>query len=309
MFKFQWKRLGLVAGLSFTLLAAGCGGADQENGGQTDTDGNAEVNYGKELGYEIIGIEPGAGVVKATEKALEEYENLNNWEVRTSSSGAMATTLGQAIKSEKPIIVTGWTPHWKFAKYDLKYLEDPKGVFGKEEVIKTMVRKGLKEDKPNAYKILDQFNWTTEDMESVMLAREEGASIEEAAKTWVKDNEDKVAEWIKGTKKVDGEEIELVFVEWDSEIASTNVIGEVLRNQGFEVKLTPLDNAIMWQSVAKGEADGTVAAWLPATHGDLYEQYKDDLVDLGENLKGAKIGLVVPEYMEIDSIEDLQPAK
>ena len=48
-----------------------------------------------------------------------------------------------------------------------------------------------------------------------------------------------------------------------------------------------------------------VAAWLPGTHGDLYEQYKDELIDLGPNLEGAKIGLVVPEYMDIDSIEDL----
>ncbi|NAP01161.1 glycine/betaine ABC transporter, partial [Halomonas sp. MG34] len=32
-----------------------------------------------------------------------------------------------------------------------------------------------------------------------------------------------------------------------------------------------------------------------------------DFVDLGANLDGAKIGLVVPEYMEdINSIEDLK---
>lgn len=311
MFKLNWKHLGLTVGLSLTLFAAGCG--SNNDAGETNKDNddkaNQEVNIGKEVGYKIIGIEAGAGVVKATENALEEYDNLKGWKVDTSSSGAMATALGQAIKKEEPIIVTGWTPHWKFAKYDLKYLEDPKEVYGGEESIKTMVRKDLEKSAPNAYKILDNFHWTPEDMESVMLAREEGTSIEDAAKTWVKENEEKVNEWIDGIGQADGEEIELVYVEWDSEIASTNVIGEVLRQQGVKVKLTPLDNAIMWQSVANGEADGMVAAWLPATHGDLYEEYKDQLVDLGNNLEGAKIGMVVPAYVDIDSIEDLEPAK
>ena len=41
------------------------------------------------------------------------------------------------------------------------------------------------------------------------------------------------------------------------------------------------------------------------THAEQYKQYKDKLDDLGENLKGAKLGIVVPSYMDVDSIEDL----
>ncbi|WP_245975378.1 glycine betaine ABC transporter substrate-binding protein [Oceanobacillus chungangensis] len=59
--------------------------------------------------------------------------------------------------------------------------------------------------------------------------------------------------------------------------------------------------------MANGEADASLAPWLPVTHGAFYEQYQEDIVILGENLTGAKIGFVVPEYMDIDSIEDLQP--
>ena len=65
----------------------------------------------------------------------------------------------------------------------------------------------------------------------------------------------------------DGQEIELAYVEWDSEVASTHVIGKVLEDLGYDVKLTPLDNAVMWQAVATGEADAMVSAWLPVTHG------------------------------------------
>ncbi|GIP64236.1 hypothetical protein J32TS6_27910 [Virgibacillus pantothenticus] len=154
----------------------------------------------KQAGQNITGIEPGAGVVAASEKAVEDYENLSDWTVQTSSSGAMATELGSAIENEEEIVVTGWTPHWKFAKYDLKYLEDPKGSFGEAETIETMVREGLEEDMPNAYKILDQFNWTTEDMEAVMLEISDGAEPTEAAANWVKENQDKVEEWTKGVE-------------------------------------------------------------------------------------------------------------
>lgn len=101
-------------------------------------------------------------------------------------------------------------------------------------------------------------------------------------------------------------DVNLAYVEWDTEIASTNVVGQVLEDLGYNVTLTPLDNAIMWEAVSKGEADGMVAAWLPNTHAPQYEKYKNDLDELGENLTGAKIGLVVPSYMDVNSIEDLK---
>ena len=150
----------------------------------------------KEADQKITGIEPGAGVVQAAEKAVEEYDNLSDWEVVTSSSAAMAQSLGDSIDSEDEIIVTGWSPHWKFQKYDLKYLDDPKGVFGEEEHINTFARKGLEEDSPKAYEILDSFEWSTEEMEKVMLDIQEGSEPSEAAEKWVEDNSDKVKEII-----------------------------------------------------------------------------------------------------------------
>ncbi len=67
-------------------------------------------------------------------------------------------------------------------------------------------------------------------------------------------------------KNSDSKEVNLAYVEWDTEIASTNVVGQVLEDLGYDVTLTPLDNAIMWEAVSKGEADGMVDAWLPHTH-------------------------------------------
>src|SRR5690606_18276306 len=104
----------------------------------------------------IIGIEPGAGVMMTTEAAMEAY-GLADWTLVESSSAAMASELLKAYQEERPIIVTGWTPHWKFAKMELKYLEDPLGIYGGDERIHTIVRKGLDQDHPDAYQFLDRF--------------------------------------------------------------------------------------------------------------------------------------------------------
>jgi glycine betaine/proline transport system substrate-binding protein len=143
----------------------------------------------------IVGIEPGAGVVSAAEKTVEEYPNLSDWNLMTSSGGAMTTELANAVKNEKEIVITGWSPHWMFSRYDLKYLEDPKGTMGGEESIHTMVRHGLKEDMPEVYNVLDNFSWELEDIEGMMLEIENGTDPVQAARDWMDANEETVNSW------------------------------------------------------------------------------------------------------------------
>lgn len=152
---------------------------------------------GASLDYTIIGIEPGAGLMMSTEKAFDEYGLREKWTLLESSSAAMTQQLEKAYADQKPIVVTGWTPHWKFAKMDLEYLEDPKNVYGGDEQIHTVARKGLQEDQPEAYAFLDAFNWTPDDMADVMIQIQEGKTPEDAAKQWVEQNPNKVAAWIK----------------------------------------------------------------------------------------------------------------
>lgn len=159
-----------------------------------DVDSIADLT--DEANQTITGIEPGAGVVASAEEAVEVYDNLSDWQVLTSSSGAMTTELGTSIANEEEIVITGWTPHWMYQSYDLKNLEDPEGVMGEEETINTMVRTGLQEDMPEAYQILDNFYWEMDDMESVMMAINEGADPQAAAQAWVDENQDTVDEWL-----------------------------------------------------------------------------------------------------------------
>ena len=145
----------------------------------------------------ITGIEPGANTMEITENLATDYPNLSDWSVAASSSGAMTVALGQAYENEEDIVVVGWSPHWKFAKYDLKYLEDPKEAYGTTESIHTVTRLGLDKDKPEAFELLDNFYWTSEDSETVMKAISEGTDPKDAARDWIEANEDTVEGWKK----------------------------------------------------------------------------------------------------------------
>lgn len=145
---------------------------------------------------EIIGIDPGAGLMLKTNDVVKEY-GLEEYDLIESSDAAMVAALSDALANEEPIIVTGWSPHWKFGRWDLKYLEDPKLTYGGDEQIHTIVRKGLQKDHPEAYKFLDNFNWAPEDMEELMnMNQEEGTDPYENAKIWMEENEDKVNAWL-----------------------------------------------------------------------------------------------------------------
>ena len=61
-----------------------------------------------------------------TEQVIEDYK-LTDLELMESSGAMMTAVLQDKINKKEWVAVTGWTPHWKFGKWDLKYLKDPKG--------------------------------------------------------------------------------------------------------------------------------------------------------------------------------------
>ncbi|OHV11913.1 glycine betaine ABC transporter substrate-binding protein [Kushneria phosphatilytica] len=155
-------------------------------------------DHADEFNDKITGIDPGAGIMSKTEDAIDAY-GLSNMSLTSGSGATMTAALDSAIKNKEPIVVTGWTPHWMFSRYDLKYLDDPKKVYGGAEEIDTIARKGLKQDMPGAYCILDNFKWTPEQMGEVMLMnRKDGSDPYQDAKKWVQNHEDVVNQWTRG---------------------------------------------------------------------------------------------------------------
>ncbi len=143
----------------------------------------------------ITGIDPGAGIMKATAKSVESYGL--EYEVIQSSEAAMLTALDKAYRDKKPILVTGWSPHWMFAKYDLKYLEDSKKAFGEAEQLHTVANKEFTKNNPEVVKMLKAFKLDDKqigDLESLIT---EGMEPEAAATKWIADNRALVDSWLK----------------------------------------------------------------------------------------------------------------
>ena len=159
-----------------------------------------EINSIEELkdqaNQTIIGVEPGAGVVIVAEEALKEYPNLADWTVDSSSSAVMTIALKQAIEAKEEIVVTGWSPHWIFDKYELKYLADPAGAFGEAETINTIARQDLKEDLPDVYQVLKRFEWTEEEMAEVLIKINAGVEPKKAAQEFIESHPDLVQSWL-----------------------------------------------------------------------------------------------------------------
>jgi len=160
-----------------------------------EIDSIAELNDNKEMfNGEIIGIDPGSGIMQNTENAIEAYDL--DYKLISSSTAGMTAQLLKAIDDEEPIVVTLWSPHWSFDRWDLKYLDDPEGAFGQADNVETLARIGLEEDMPEVYDVLTRFHWTHEDIQSVMSDMENGMAPEDAAAKWIENNPEKVNEWL-----------------------------------------------------------------------------------------------------------------
>jgi len=144
----------------------------------------------------IIGIEKGAGITAKTDLAVEEYglelEQMN------SSSIAMLTELTKAIGEDRWVVVAGWAPHWKFGRYDLKFLEDPKGIYGATEHIEIYARKGFKEEDTFAANYFTNFHMTDTEIGVLLAQMKDGSEDKDAAaKAWIAANPELVKNWLK----------------------------------------------------------------------------------------------------------------
>ena len=155
------------------------------------------ADLGSDAGFKkkIVGIDAGSGVMLKTDQAIKDYD-LVGYKLQASSGAAMTSELGRAYAKQQPIVVTGWVPHWMFAKWKLRFLEDPKGVYGAAETVNSIGSKELDTKAPEVAAFLKKFSWQSKDeIGEVMLAIQEGAKPDAAAKEWVAKHPERVAEW------------------------------------------------------------------------------------------------------------------
>ena len=115
---------------------------------------------------EIVGIDAGAGIMK--------------W-----------------LIDQKVDFITGWTPHWMFDQFDLKFLDDPKKVYGDLEEIHAIAWKGFSEKDPFAAEFFGNIKLTTEELSSFMTAMKDARmDEEEIARKWRDEHRQLVDSWI-----------------------------------------------------------------------------------------------------------------
>ena len=144
----------------------------------------------------ITGIDPGAGLTRLSEEAIETY-GLDGYNLQISSGAGMTAALERAVNRDEWIVVTGWSPHWKFGAYDLRYLEDPEGVLGSYERVHAMAREGFYQENPEAALFLARMHLDLDVLQAAMFEAQE-TSYDEAVDNFIDGNEDLIDYWVTG---------------------------------------------------------------------------------------------------------------
>jgi glycine betaine/proline transport system substrate-binding protein len=151
----------------------------------------------KRLDGRIQGIDPGSGLMQASEKAMQHY-GLDGYELVSSSGAAMAAAVERAHRERKWVVATAWSPHWLFARYDLRYLEDPDRVLGGRESVHALGRRGLYQDFPvEVTELLTRMFLPIDELEAVMLDASE-RSVDEAIDAYIEAHPRRIHYWVTG---------------------------------------------------------------------------------------------------------------
>jgi len=149
----------------------------------------------EKLDGEVQGIDPGAGLMQASNKAMEDYGlSDNGYRLVSASGAAMTAALAKAEKDKEWIVVTGWTPHWMFGRWDLRFLDDPKESLGGSEHIDAVVRQGFKEDYPKVARFLSNMHLPLEELQAAMNDAQ-NTSYEQAIDKFVENHPDEINDW------------------------------------------------------------------------------------------------------------------
>ncbi|SFH26503.1 ABC transporter substrate-binding protein [Modicisalibacter xianhensis] len=177
-----------------------------ENGVQSfaDLDANREHFNG-----EIHGFGAGSAASEILTKAIDnDTWGLGDWRIVDTSTVGMLSAAEDAISRQEPIVWVGWTPHWMNLELPMRYLDDPKNLFGenngKSDVL-TLMRSDYAESHPNLKSFFEQFAFKAEEQSWMIQAfgLDERAA-DEVAKEWISNNPERVQAMLDGVTTQDG---------------------------------------------------------------------------------------------------------
>ena len=97
---------------------------------------------------------------------------------------------------------------------------------------------------------------------------------------------------------------------WSDMLLMANLIEHVASEHGYSFEHTEVnDVAAVYTAVSNGDIDIVPSSWPERTNKDQWERFKDNIEDVGVFFPNARLTLAVPEYSELDSMEDLVGAE
>lgn len=156
-----------------------------------------ELNdHAERFNHRIVGIEADTGIMRATREAMDAYD-LDAFRLVQGDERNMVESLQNAIQRNQAIVVTGWRPHWLFGRWALRFLDDPRGVYGEPGAIHTLVHPALAERMPRVHAFLDRFFWRSDELGQLMVWIEADAGHDPMAQVerWMRSHRDLVAQW------------------------------------------------------------------------------------------------------------------
>jgi len=157
----------------------------------------------EKLGGRIVGIDPGSGLMRISRETMKEYglEEFG-YTLQASSGPGMTSALKRAIENEEWILVTGWQPHWKWARWDLRFIADKPGegaLYENYDTTTTIVNEYFLHEAPQVFDMLDRITIPMDELQQMIFEAQSG-SYPEAAKAYVNDHPAKVAYWVTGER-------------------------------------------------------------------------------------------------------------
>lgn len=158
----------------------------------------------------IHGFGAGSAASEVLYRAIDDDTwGLSDWQLVDTSVIGMLGAARSAIDREEPVVWVGWTPHWMNLELPMRYLDDPKDLFGAnngETDVLTVLRSDYADAHPNLERFLEQFTFAAE--EQSWMIREFGQQereVEAVAEQWLREHPERVAAMLEGVTTANGD--------------------------------------------------------------------------------------------------------
>ena len=93
---------------------------------------------------------------------------------------------------------------------------------------------------------------------------------------------------------------------WTDGLSTAYLLQDQLEKIGYTVEMTTLTEAgPLYTGLAQGDVDMFPSAWPEVTHAEYMNTYGESIDDLGTYYDNARLTIAVPEYSELETIDDL----